>query len=421
MDAPVIRTPVAPGELERVLATRMGHSGFRPGQREVIEAVLAGRDALAVLPTGGGKSLTYQVPPLVTGRCSLVVSPLVALMRDQVASARAKGVRAEALDAGVPTERRAGILAGVREGRVDVLYASPEGLPRLAGELGSDAPIGLFAVDEAHCVSQWGHDFRPHYCGLAAARAAIAPKAPMLAVTATATSRVEQDLMACLGLDDPLVYRGRFFRQNLKLAAWRKDEASDAREAVAALLRAHDGDPAIVYRTSRSGAASLVGWLSRRGIPAMTYHAGLDAEHRSAVQDAFLDGRCRVVVATVAFGMGVDKADVRLVVHADLPGSLEAYAQEIGRAGRDGNDSDCVLLYSWSDVRRRAALLHGLPPDRLAVMRGGLRRTYRFAVSGRCRQESLCAHFGEAVATPCGSCDACGAVSAPRLLRAGGW
>jgi ATP-dependent DNA helicase RecQ len=421
MDAPGSCTPSVPDQLERVLAERIGHSGFRPGQREVIEAVLAGRDALAILPTGGGKSLTYQVPPLVSGKCSLVVSPLVALMRDQVAAARAKGVRAEALDSGVAAERRAQVLEDVRASRVEVLYASPEGLPRLTRELGRTAPIGLFAVDEAHCVSQWGHDYRPEYRSLAAAREAVAPGAPMLAVTATATSRVEADLIVCLGLTDPVVYRGRFFRPNLRLAAWRKDDATDAREAVAALLRAHDGEAAIVYRTSRSGAASLAGWLSRHGTPAMPYHAGLDAQERGAVQDAFLDGGCRVVVATVAFGMGVDKADVRLVVHADLPGSMEAYAQEIGRAGRDGGESDCVLLYSWSDVRRRAALLDGLTPERLAVVRAGLRRTYRFAVSGGCRQRALCAHFGEAVEPPCGACDACGAVSAQRLLRAGGW
>jgi ATP-dependent DNA helicase RecQ len=411
----------ASGDLEGVLAARFGHTGFRPGQREVIEAVLSGRDTVAILPTGGGKSLTFQVPPLVTGRCALVVSPLIALMRDQVASARSRGVRADSVDSGASDEQRASVLAGVRDGSVEVLYVSPEGLPRLVRDLAGSTPFGLFAVDEAHCVSQWGHDFRPDYRELAAARVLIAPHAPMLAVTATATARVEEDLVECLGMADPFVFRGTFFRSNLRLCAWRKDGATDAREAVAALLRAHEGEAAIVYRTSRAGTSSLAAWLRRGGVPALSYHAGLEPERRSAVQDAFLEGRCRVVVATVAFGMGVDKADVRLVVHADIPGSMEAYAQEIGRAGRDGLDSDCVLLYSWSDVKRRSALIRGLPPDRHEVVREALRSTYRFAASSGCRQRALCAHFGESVPVPCGACDACRAISAARLLRDGGW
>jgi ATP-dependent DNA helicase RecQ len=409
------------GDIESVLATRLGLASFRPGQRETVTAVLAGRDAVAVLPTGGGKSLTFQLPALVTGRCSLVVSPLVALMRDQVVSACGRGVRAESLHSGVADAERAMVLSRVRAGVTELLYVSPEGLAHLRADLAGDTPFGLFAVDEAHCISQWGHDFRPDYRDLASARACVAPASPLLAVTATATRLVEADLIANLGLEDPFVFRGTFFRPNLHLAAWRKDDATDAREAVAALLRAHGEDAAIVYRTSRAGAASLAAWLRRRGVAASAYHAGLDAEERAAVQDAFLSGECRVVVATVAFGMGVDKPDVRLVVHADLPGSMEAYAQEIGRAGRDGQPSDCVLLYSWSDVRRRAALLRGLPPDRLAVANTALRETYRFAASSVCRQRSLCAHFGERVRGPCGACDACGAVSAARLLRRGGW
>ncbi len=408
-------------DLEAVLAARLGHSAFRPGQREVIAAVLSGRDALAILPTGGGKSVTYQFPPLATGRCCLVVSPLLALMRDQVASARAKGIRAEVIDSGVSAEGRADILRRVRDGGVEVLYASPEGLDRLSADLEGARPFGLFAVDEAHCVSQWGPDFRPHYLRLAAARGKVAPDAPLLAVTATATQRVEAELVTNLGMRDPFVFRGTFFRRNLRLAAWRKDGATDARDAVAALLHAHGDDAAIVYRMSRSGAASLAGWLRRRGVPALVYHAGLEADERARVQDAFLAGRCRVVVATVAFGMGVDKSDVRLVVHADLPGSMEAYAQEIGRAGRDGGDSDCVLLYSWADVQRRAGLFAALAPDRARVLSDALRGTYRFAASGSCRQRALCAHFGESVRPPCGACDACRAVSAAALLRRGGW
>jgi len=411
----------AGADLEGVLAARLGLPGFRPGQREVITAALSGRDAVAVLPTGGGKSLTYQLPALVSGRCTLVISPLVALMHDQVESARRKGLRAELLESGLSDAQRADILRRVREGAVELLYASPEGMPHLAADLEGTGPFGLFAVDEAHCISQWGHDFRPDYRRLAEMRARVAPSSPILAVTATATERVERDIVENLRLVSPLVVRTSFFRPNLRLAAWRKDGSRDARLAVASLLAAHGQDAAIVYRTSRAGATALAGWLRSRGVAASAYHAGLDPERRSSVQDAFLTGECRVVVATVAFGMGVDKADVRLVVHADLPGSLEAYAQEVGRAGRDGQDSDCVLMYSWRDVQKRDAMLAAADPQRQPVLRDALRETYRFAAMGRCRHRVLCGHFGETVAVPCGACDSCGAISASRLLRRGGW
>lgn len=408
-------------DIDRVLRDRFGHAGFRPGQREVVCGVLAGRDALAVLPTGGGKSVIYQLPAAASGRCSLVVSPLVALMRDQVSQARTRGLRAASIDSTLESAQRALLLEDVREGRLELLYAAPEALARLGRDLDGRGSFGLFAVDEAHCISQWGSDFRPDYRALADARALLAPVTPMLAVTATATSRVERDIIDSLGLRDPFVFRGSFFRSNLRLCALRKDRARDGRELVAALLRGCEQGSAIVYRLSRAGATSLAGWLRRRGIPAAAYHAGLDPEHRAHVQEEFLSGRCRVVVATVAFGMGVDKSDVRLVVHAELPDSLESYAQEVGRAGRDGLPSECVLLYSWDDVRRRERLARDADPDRRLHLRAAVREMYRFAAGAGCRQSALCAHFGEEVARPCGACDACGAVSAGRLLARGGW
>lgn len=411
----------APGALEDVLAARFGHSAFRSGQREVIEAVLAGRDALAILPTGGGKSVTFQFPAAATGRTSLVISPLIALMRDQVDQARRRGLTAASVDSTLGDTERRSVLRDVRDGRLELLYASPEGLPRLLGELDGCAAVGLFAIDEAHCLSQWGHDFRPDYRLLGEARERLAPGVPALAVTATATSRVAADIVATARLRDPFVLRGTFFRRNLRLATRRKDAVRDARGDVLALVRAHEGQAAIVYRLSRAGAASFAAWLRRHGVPAAAYHAGLDSEHRSAVQDAFLSGETQVVVATVAFGMGVDKPDVRLVVHADLPDSIEAYAQEVGRAGRDGEASDCVLFYSWADVRRRDALTRGLEPVRRAAARIAVREVYRFAAGGSCRHRTLCAHFDERIARPCGACDVCGALSAGRLLVRGGW
>jgi ATP-dependent DNA helicase RecQ len=407
--------------VDRVLRERFGHTGFRPGQREVVASVLAGRDALAVLPTGGGKSVIYQLPAAVTGRCSLIVSPLVALMRDQVSQARGRGLRAVSVDSALDAGQRSRVISDARDGGLELLYAAPEALARLGSELGGTGAFGLFAVDEAHCISQWGCDFRPDYRMLADARVRLAPAAPMLAVTATATSRVERDITDSLRLRDPLVYRGTFFRPNLRLCALRKDRARDGRELVAALLRGSTDGSAIVYRLSRAGATSLAGWLRRRGIAALAYHAGLEAEHRARVQEEFLSGRCRVVVATVAFGMGVDKPDVRLVVHADLPDSLESYAQEVGRAGRDGLPSECVLLYSWDDVCRRERLARDAEPGRRMHLRAAVREAYRFAAGAGCRQRALCAHFGEVVAVPCGGCDSCGATSAGRLLSRGGW
>jgi len=404
-----------------VLRARFGHDAFRPGQREVIDAVLAGRDALAILPTGGGKSVIYQLPAAVTRRCTLIVCPLIALMHDQVAQATRRGLRAACVDSSLDPGQREQVIADVRSGAIELLYAAPEGLTHLAGDLEGSDVLGLFAVDEAHCISQWGHDYRPDYRLLAAARERLAPASPLLAVTATATDRVARDITGSLGLRDPFVLRGTFFRSNLRLAALRKDRVGDARHLVAALLKSRQEGSAIVYRLSRSGSSSLAGWLRRHGVPALAYHAGLDAGERAFVQDEFLAGRCRVVVATVAFGMGVDKPDVRLVVHADLPDSLESYAQEVGRAGRDGEPSDCVLLYAWSDVRRRDALTADAAPERRAALRSAVREMYRFAAGTACRQRALCAYFGESVRTPCDACDACGAVSTGRLLAAGGW
>jgi ATP-dependent DNA helicase RecQ len=390
-----------------------GHGSFRPGQAEVIDAVLAGRDCLAVMPTGAGKSVTFQIPARCLGVAVLVVSPLLALMRDQVAGAVRRGLRATWVDSTLSPAERTVRLEGVRAGVWELLYVSPEGIPGVVDSL--RGAIGLLAVDEAHCISEWGHDFRPAYRALAEARARLGAP-PVLAVTATATPRVAQDIMSSLALRDPYVWRGSFFRPNLLIASRAKDRVTDARRSVLAAVTAHGDSAGIVYCLSRRDAGALATYLRAHGRTAAPYHAGMDPRVREEVQTGFSAGAVRTVVATIAFGMGIDKADVRYVVHADLPGSIEAYAQEIGRAGRDGATSDCLLLFSWSDVRRRLAMTAALTPERRADVRERLLTMYRFAGATSCRHRLLCGHFDEEIARCRDSCDACGGPGAAEML-----
>jgi ATP-dependent DNA helicase RecQ len=391
-----------------VLGAAFGHDAFRPGQREVIDAVLAGRDALAIMPTGAGKSVTYQVPALCGMAPVLVVSPLVALMRDQVAGAVRRRIRATWVDSTLERRERRERLAAAAEGSVDLLYVSPEGLD---GVLDSTvARFGLLAVDEAHCISEWGHDFRPAYRAIGGVRARLGG-VPVLAVTATATRRVADDIVASLGLREAFEWRGSFKRENLRLAVCEKDALTDARRRALAAVQAHEGSSGIVYCLSRRDAGALATYLRARGVSSAPYHAGMDPLERASIQAAFSSGEVAVVVATVAFGMGIDKADVRFVVHADLPGSIESYAQEVGRAGRDGAWSDCLLLFSWADVRRRAVLASTLPPERRRAVRARIGEVYRFASGSGCRHVRLCAHFDERVARCGNACDDCGGPS----------
>lgn len=416
MTAVTARIPRAPAptlEPEAVLRAVWGHESFRPGQREVVTEVLSGRDCLAVMPTGAGKSVTFQLPARAAAMCVLVISPLLALMRDQVAGASARGLRATWVDSTLSRVERVSRLEGVRTGAWELVYVSPEGLPGVVEDLRGH--VGLIAVDEAHCISEWGHDFRPAYRAIGRTRGLLGD-VPVLAVTATATSRVADDIVGSLGLRAPYVWRGSFFRPNLCLAARSKDRLMDARRAVRQAVEAHEGASGIVYCLSRRDAGALATYLRAHGRTAAPYHAGMEPRAREQVQAAFSTGDVATVVATVAFGMGIDKADVRYVVHADLPGSIEAYAQEIGRAGRDGRASDCLLLFSWSDMRRRLAMTSGLSPERRADVRERLLDVYRFARGQVCRHRALCAHFGEEVSRCGEACDACGGRSSAEML-----
>ncbi|HTP51237.1 MAG TPA: ATP-dependent DNA helicase RecQ [Anaeromyxobacteraceae bacterium] len=405
-DAP--RGGPVPGDPVRCLKEVFGYEAFRAGQRELVEAVLEGRDAIGVLPTGSGKSLTYQLPARLLGGVTLVVSPLIALMKDQVDAMGRLGIRATFLNSSLSPEERRRRTEAVRRGEVEIVYAAPEGLEASVGAALEGTRLSLLAVDEAHCISHWGHDFRPAYRKLALLRQRFG-SAPVLALTATATRRVAADIAEQLGMRSPFQFRGSFFRANLHLEAHRKgDDGVNSREEILARVRARRGESGIVYCITRKSVESLAEFLRGKRVRAVAYHAGLAAEERERVQDAFRAGEADVVVATVAFGMGIDKPDIRFVIHRDMPGSVEGYCQEIGRAGRDGEASDCVLLYSWADVMAHDRFAEGVEdPEVAELQRRQARRMLDLAEAEGCRHQLLARHFDEQV-EPCGeSCDRC--------------
>ena len=399
---------------EEVLATVRRYWGFdslRPLQEAAIRAGLERRDSLVVLPTGGGKSLCYQVPPAVARRTDVVVSPLIALMKDQVDGLRAAGFPAIALHSGMDGAEIRSAELELAAGRPHLVFVAPERLltPRFL-ELAARVGVGSFAIDEAHCISHWGHDFRPEYRQLASLRERF-PGASLHAYTATATERVRADIVAQLRLADPRVLVGSFDRPNL---VYRVIPRSDLHAQVLEVLRRHSGEAAIVYCISRRDAEAMAERLSASGLRAAHYHAGMDPEERRRTQDRFAAEEIDVIAATVAFGMGIDRSDVRCVVHAATPKSIEHYQQETGRAGRDGLPAECVLFYSAADVLRWQSLFErangdvDTPADARETANGLLEGMRRFATSVRCRHAALSAYFGQSLDGPsCGACDAC--------------
>jgi ATP-dependent DNA helicase RecQ len=394
-------------QLREVLGQYWGYTGFRPLQREAMEAILAERDSVVVLPTGGGKSLCFQAPALVRPGLAVVVSPLISLMKDQVDTLVGNGVPAACFNSSLSPEARASVIQGLRDGRYRLLYVSPE---RLAGE-GSDSFVSLLtrcdvrfiAVDEAHCISQWGHDFRPEYRQLARLRA-VFPQVSLHAFTATATARVRRDIASQLMLRDPLELVGSFDRPNL---LYRVLPRAQLKRQLLDILGRHTGQAGIIYCTSRREVDALAAWLCGTGVRARPYHAGLSDDERARNQDAFLDEHADVVVATVAFGMGIDRSDVRFVVHAGAPQSLEHYQQESGRAGRDGLEAECVLICSAADFLKWRMMLerNGELSD---ARRSLLRDMERYAASVGCRHRHLVGYFGERYERDdCGACDFC--------------
>ena len=398
---------VTNGSLERILERFWGYSSFRPLQREAMDAVLSGRDSLLVLPTGGGKSLCFQAPALAREGLAVVVSPLISLMKDQVDTLLGNGVAAACYNSAMPAEQKSEVARGVREGKYRLLYVAPE---RLVGDGGdgflnllSSRPISFIAVDEAHCISQWGHDFRPEYRQLARLRDRW-PSVSLHGYTATATARVRKDIIAQLGLRDAAELVGSFDRPNL---VYRVLARSSLKTQILDVLERHRGQAGIVYCTSRREVEALAQWLQDTGWRARPYHAGLADDERHRNQDAFLNEDVDLIVATVAFGMGIDRSDVRFVIHAGAPQSLEHYQQESGRAGRDGLEAECVLIASGADFLKWRMMLekNGELSD---ARRSLLRDMERYAASVGCRHKRLVSYFGETFTKDdCGACDYC--------------
>ncbi|MDD4850579.1 MAG: DNA helicase RecQ [Gemmiger sp.] len=400
-------------EAGRVLKQYFGYDHFRPGQGEVIAQLLAGRDVLSVMPTGAGKSLCFQVPALCLPGVTLVVSPLISLMKDQVGALVQAGVPAAYINSSLSERQNAQVLQNARQGRYRLIYVAPERLDTPAfADFAQTAEISLLAVDEAHCISQWGQDFRPSYRGIATFAAAL-PRRPVIgAFTATATPEVRQDIALQLALQDPFAMVTGFDRQNLFFEV---QAPQNKKEALLRFVAEHKQESGIVYCTTRANVEQVCALLCQQGIPATRYHAGLDAEERQQNQEAFSYGQAPVMVATNAFGMGIDKADVRYVVHFNMPKDIESYYQEAGRAGRDGDAAHCLLLYSGSDIMTAKFLIEKKneeePDPALASARveADLKRLNvmaRYCQTTGCLRQYILRYFGEDAA-PCGCCGNC--------------
>ena len=393
-------------ELLRLLKEHFGYDTFRPLQEEIVLATMAGRDVLALLPTGGGKSLCFQLPAMAGNGLTLVVSPLIALMKDQVDQLTAAGIPAAFLNSTLDAAEARHRLQGLEDGRYRLLYAAPERVmqPGFAGELRRWG-VERIAIDEAHCVSEWGHDFRPEYRMLPALRREL-PGVPVIALTATATDQVREDIVEQLALEDPARFTASFNRPNL---TYRVTPRARAYETVLEFVRSRGEDSGIIYCQSRKTTEALAERLNADGVPAKAYHAGLDAAVRGANQEAFLRDSARVICATIAFGMGINKPNVRYVIHHDLPKNLEGYYQETGRAGRDGLPGDCLLLYSAADTAKHLSFIREITdPAEAARARHMLDQVTHYAEASECRRRLLLGYFSEDFpAGGCGACDNC--------------
>ncbi len=400
-----MNTAVQQADIGQTLARVFGYPAFRPGQQAIIETLIAGEDAFVLMPTGGGKSLCYQIPALHRPGVAVVVSPLIALMKDQVDALRANGVKAAAYHSGAAPEEARAILAALHAGELDLLYVSPE---RLVNEDMLDRldalPLALFAIDEAHCVSQWGHDFRPEYARLGQLRERF-PGVPLVALTATADAQTREDIVRVLGLQQARRFVAGFDRPNIRYTMLDKHRPA---QQLQDFIERHPDESGIVYALSRRKVEEIADRLRDAGVRAAAYHAGLPQPVRQAVQEGFLRDDILVVVATVAFGMGIDKPNVRFVVHYDLPRHIEGYYQETGRAGRDGLPAEALLLYGAQDVMTARRLIENTEnEEQRRIETHKLNAMVALCESPTCRRRVLLNYFGDWQEEDCGNCDVC--------------